>query len=65
MNIDVLNIGKYRVSSYGGRSYSLYNTENGVVLDLNATEYNEMKAKKNEGFCEAYEIRKNTIIVND
>lgn len=39
MNIDIQNIGHYRVTSHGGRRYDLYNRDNGNVIAITASEW--------------------------
>ena len=39
MNVDINNIGHYRVTSHGGRRYDLYNRENSNVIAITVNEY--------------------------
>lgn len=39
MNIDIRNIGHYRVTSHGGRSYELFDREKDVVISLKKHEW--------------------------
>ncbi len=49
MNIDIQNIAMYRVTSHGGRSYDLYNRDNGLIFTINEEEYRQI-IKSNDLF---------------
>lgn len=39
MNIDILNLGHYRVSNHGGRCFDLFNREKDVVYNITRDEF--------------------------
>lgn len=51
MNIDIVNIGHYRVTSHGGRAYDMFNRENDKVYKLNVNQYQYIRANMNVEAC--------------
>jgi hypothetical protein len=43
VNIDILNIGHYRLTSHGGRSYDLFDRNSGKVYTLNKSEHDYIR----------------------
>lgn len=43
MNIDILNIGHYRISNHGGRYFDLFNRESDDVYSITADEFKCIK----------------------
>lgn len=39
MNIDIKNIGHFRITSHGGRSYDLFNREKDTVKRITSGQY--------------------------
>ena len=58
MNIDIQNIGRYRLTSHGGRSYDLFNREDDLVYTITADEYGYIMrgvSHHREALCEIIE----------
>lgn len=51
MNIDIVNIGHYRVTSHGGRAYDMFNRESDKVYTLNANQYQFIRANMSVESC--------------
>ena len=57
MNIDIHNIGYYRVTSHGGRSYQLFNRRDDLVYDISAEDYAFIMILKTVSRCETIELQ--------
>lgn len=55
MNIDIINIGHYRVTSHGGRAYDLFNRSTDKVYKLNEEQYNKIRKDGSVEVCESVE----------
>lgn len=55
MNIDIVNIGHYRVTSHGGRAYDMFNRENDVVHKLSADMYRYIRKNMSVEGCKFVE----------
>ena len=55
MNIDIVNIGHYRVTSHGGRAYDLFNRESDKVYNLNADQYRYIRNDMSVEACKYVE----------
>jgi hypothetical protein len=51
LNIDIVNIGHYRVTSHGGRAYDMFNRESDVVYSLTAEQYKHIKEHMSVAAC--------------
>lgn len=51
MNLDILNIEHYRVTSHGGRSFDLFNRESDKVYTISKDDYSYIKADQTVGRC--------------
>lgn len=51
MNLDILNIGDYRVTSHGGRSFDLFNRKSDKVFNISKSDYQYIKEDQSVGRC--------------
>lgn len=52
MNVDVMNIGHYRVTNYGGRSFTLLNIENNTASTISKDRYDAIMDHKSVEMCD-------------
>lgn len=55
MNIDIINIGHYRVTSHGGRAYDLFNRESNVVCSITANQFRTISEERSVEVCKFVE----------
>lgn len=55
MNIDIINIGHYRVTSHGGRAYDLFNRESNVVRSITANQFRTISEERSVEVCKFVE----------
>lgn len=55
MNIDIINIGHYRVTSHGGRAYDLFNRQTDVVRSITANQFRMISEERSVEVCKFVE----------
>lgn len=55
MNIDIINIGHYRVTSHGGRAYDLFNRQTDVVRSITANQFRTISEERSVEVCKFVE----------
>ena len=55
MNIDITNIGHYRLTSHGGRAYDLYNRATDAVFSISKETYMIIKGNPTIETCRVAE----------
>jgi len=55
MNIDIINVGHYRVTSHGGRLFDLFNRATDTVHSIKADAFRSIAATRTVESCEAVE----------
>lgn len=56
MNIDIVNIGHYRLTSHGGRRFDLFNRDDDVVYTISQSHYETIKRSPLVSTCQAVEF---------
>lgn len=56
LNIDIVNIGHYRLTSHGGRRFDLYNRDADIVYSISQSHYETIKKSPLVATCEAIEF---------
>jgi hypothetical protein len=56
MNLDIQNIGHYRVTSHGGRAFVLFNREDDLVYNIGEKDYRFIMDLKTVSRCETVEL---------
>ena len=51
MNIDIINIGHYRVTSHGGRSHDLFNRTTDVVYTITKEQFRTISEERTVEVC--------------
>lgn len=51
MNIDIINIGHYRVTSHGGRAHDLFNRQTDVVRSITANQFKMISEERTLEMC--------------
>lgn len=51
MNIDTIRIGKYTLTSYSNRNFTLFNNETGDVFNILPSEYRWLMDNKSLAHC--------------
>lgn len=51
MNIDIINIGHYRVTSHGGRAYDLFNRQTDVVRSISSEQFKRISEERSVEVC--------------
>lgn len=59
MNIDIINIGHYRVTSHGGRKFDLFNRSTDKVYSLERSEFEYIRKHGDVKTCEEVEEGQN------
>ena len=55
MNVDITNIGHYRIISHGGRKFDLFNRQNDVVVSITHEDYRNIKDHMSTDACKFIE----------
>ena len=55
MMLDIINIGHYRVTSHGGRSFDLFNRQSDVVRSLTPEQFKRISEDRSVAMCEFVE----------
>lgn len=55
MNIDILNIGHYRATSHGGRTFDLFNREEDQVYSITRQEFDSIREQLSVEICDLVE----------
>lgn len=56
MMLDIQNIGRYRVTSHGGRAFVLFNREDDLVYNITKDEWKFINDLKTVSRCETVEL---------
>lgn len=55
MNIDIINVGRYRATSHGGRSFDLFNREEDQVYTITKHEFLSIAEQRSVEICDLVE----------
>ena len=51
MNIDIINIGHYRITSHGGRAHDMFNRQTDKVYRLTAQQFSDIRLHQSMEAC--------------